>query len=327
MAMRLSAGRSAVGIAALVSVLLAASTGCSSGSGDGGGGGEDGSPLLAALGALSGDAGAKSVTYLDAARVRELSKDDAKRFSTVSRTASTLLNSYEPSQLGAEFKKSDIETAVDTPEAGRWTGTFDEKAITEALESGGYARSGHDGREVWSRQTGTGASFRVSKDEISYSTEGSGSMAAVDPRSGSSLADDKDFRRAAECPGDVYRAAFVPVSSPGAVRLAASGQQAPSATENTEILCFVTKDEAAAASLEKELREVVSAEAPTFDGTKVTVEKGDRPVVRAGVPDSATQRPGRLIVSDLELWMAAVKHGRRQPQGRHAAVPYSRGAR
>ncbi|MEU0914534.1 hypothetical protein [Streptomyces althioticus] len=305
--MRISAGRSAVGIAALVSVLLAAATGCSSGSGDGGGDGEDGSPLLAALGALSEDAGAKPVTYLDAARVRELSKDDAKRFSAVSRTASPLLNSYEPSELGAEFKVSDIKTAVDTPEAGRWTGTFDEKAITEALKSGDYARSENDGQEVWSRPTGTGASFRVSKDEISYSTQGSGSMAAVDPKNGSSLADHKDFRRAAECLGDVYRADFAPMSSPGAVRLAALGQQAPSATENTEILCFITKDEAAAASLEKELRGVVSAEAPTFDGTKVTVEKGDRPVVRAIVPDSATQRPGRLMVSDLELWMTAAE--------------------
>lgn len=307
MAMRISAGRSVIGAAALVSVLLAAATGCSSGSGDGGGDGEDGSPLLAALGALSEDAGAKPVTYLDAARVRELSKDDAERFSAVSRTASPLLNSYEPSVLGAEFKMSDIKTAVDTPEAGRWTGSFDEKAITEALKSDGYARSGNDGQEVWSRQAGTGASFRVSENEISYSTQDSGSMAAVDPKNGSSLADDKNFRRAAECLGAVYRADFVRMSSPGAVRLAALGQQARSATENTEILCFITKDDAAAASLEKELREVVSAEAPTFDGTKVTVEKGDRPVVRAIVPDSATQRPGRLIVTDFELWMTATE--------------------
>ncbi|WP_275405163.1 hypothetical protein [Streptomyces sp. S4.7] len=35
----------------------------------------------------------------------------------------------------------------------------------------------------------------------------------------------------------------------------------------------------------------------------MTVEKGDQRFVRAVVPDTASQRPGRLIATDMELWM------------------------
>lgn len=87
------------------------------------------------------------------------------------------------------------------------------------------------------------------------------------------------------------------MSSPDPVRRAALGQQATSAARNTEVLCFVVKDDAAAKSLEGKLWDAVRAHAPKFDGTKVTVEKGDQPVVRAVVPDSATQRPLRLIIA------------------------------
>ncbi|MFJ8863452.1 hypothetical protein ACIRD8_34175 [Streptomyces sp. NPDC102451] len=302
--MRISAHGPAVGAAAIVTVLLAAVTGCSSsGSSDG----DEGSKLLTALGSLAEDGGTKQVTFLDAARLRELSKDDAKRFASVSQPASPLLNPSQPGLLGQEFEVAQIDTAVDTDEAGHWVGSFDATAVTGSLKSNGYTQSEKDGREVWAHPGGTGASLHVSEDEISYSTRDSDAMAAVDPEEGASLADDKEFRRAAECLGDVYRADFNPMSSSNPVRLAALGQRAGSAAENTEVLCFVVEDDAAAESLEGELREVVRAESPKFDGTKVTVEKGDQPVVRAVVPDSATQRPGRLIISDLELWMAAAE--------------------
>ncbi|MEU0301980.1 hypothetical protein ABZ252_21300 [Streptomyces sp. NPDC006175] len=300
--MRIPARGPAAGATALVTVLLAAITGCSSS-----GPSDDGSQLLTALGSLADDSGTKEVTFLDASRVRELSKDDEKRFTHVSQPASPLLDPYQPGLLGQRFEVTGIDTAIDTGEAGHWSGSFDASAITESLKSEGYTQSEKDGREVWAHPGGTGAALEVSEDEISYSTRDSDPMAAVDPEEGSSLADNKDFRRAAECLGDVYRADFNPLSSSNPVPLAALGQQAESAAENTEVLCFVVKDDAAADRLESELRTVISAESPKFDGTKVTVEKGDRPLVRAVVPDSATQRPGRLIVSDVELWMTAAQ--------------------
>ncbi|WP_405632988.1 hypothetical protein [Streptomyces sp. NBC_01174] len=303
--MRITARGPAVGATALVTVLLAAVTGCSS---SGPSDGDDGSELLTALGALADDSGTKQVTFLDTARVRELSKGDAERFASVSEPASPLLSPHEPGLLGPQFEVAQIDTAVDTAEAGHWTGSFDAAAVTRSLKSNGYAQSEKDGRGVWAHPGGTGASLHVSDDEISYSTRDSDPMAAVDPEDGSSLADDKEFRRASECLGDVYRADFNPsTASSEPVRLAALGQRASSASKNTEILCFVAKDDAAAKSLEGELLDVVGAKSPKFDGTKVTVEKGDQPFVRAVVPDSASQRPGRLIISDLELWMTAAE--------------------
>ncbi|MFD6275259.1 hypothetical protein ACFWFI_06765 [Streptomyces sp. NPDC060209] len=301
--MRITARGSAVGATALATVLLAAVTGCSSGSG----GGDSGSELLTGLGTLAGDTSTKQVTYLDAADVRKLSKGDSKRFTSVSQPSSPLLNPYQPGLLGQQFKVAQIDTAVDTDEAGHWEGSFDASAITTSLKSSGYTQSERNGQEVWSHPEKTGVSLQVSEDEISYSARDSDPMAAVDPKKGSSLADNKEFRRAAECLGDVYRADFNPSSSPNPVRLAALGQQAASAAKNTEVLCFVVEDEAAAKDLEAELLSVVSDESPKFDGTKVTVEKGDQPVVRAVVPDTAAQRPGRLIISDVELWMAAAQ--------------------
>ncbi|MFF4245464.1 hypothetical protein ACFYY2_13465 [Streptomyces sp. NPDC001822] len=300
--MQISARGSAVfGAAALATVLLAALTGCSSGSDEG----DRGSTLLSGLGALAGDTGEKHVSFLDAAEVRKLSKDDPKRFTSVSQPSSLLLNPYQPGLLGAQFEVSQIDTAVDTGEAGHWEGSFDVSAMTKALKSGGYAQSEEDGKDVWSHPEGSGATLQVSEDEISYSARDSDPMSAVAPEEGSSLGDDEKFRRAVECLGNVYRADFNPLSSPNPVRLAALGQQAKSAAKNTEVLCFVVEDDVAAKKLEADLRVVVSDKSPKFDGTRVTVEKGDLPVVRAVVPDTATQRPGRLIVTDTELWMTA----------------------
>ncbi|MEU5718723.1 hypothetical protein AB0G71_23725 [Streptomyces sp. NPDC020403] len=301
--MRITARGPAVGVAVLAPVLLLAVTGCSSGSDDGG---DSGSELLTGLGSLAGDTGTKRVTFLDAAAVRKLSKDDAERFASVSQPSSVLLSPYEPGLLGKDFEVSHIATAVDTDEAGHWEGSFDTRAVITSLKSKGYKQSGSDDEEVWSHPGNKGVSLQVSEDEISYSARESDPMAAVAPKKGSSLADDKDFGRAAACLGDdVYRADFSPSSDPGPVLMAAAGQRAASAAEHTEVLCFVVEDDAAAKSLESKLREVVRAEAPKFDGAKVTVQKGDRPVVRAVVPDTATQRPGRLILTDMELWTTA----------------------
>ncbi|MEU1485603.1 hypothetical protein [Streptomyces sp. NPDC005752] len=298
--MRIPAHRSAVGGAALAVALLTAVTGCSSGSDDG----DSGSELLKGLGTLAGDTDTKYVTFLDATEVRRLSHGDAERFTSISRPASPLLNPYQPGLLGEQFKEDQIDTAVDTPEAGYWEGSFDVSAITKSLTSSGYTRGENDSQEVWTHPDKKG-SLHISEDKISHSTRNSDPRAVVDPAEGSSLADRKEFRRAADCLGDVYRADFDPPSSTDPVRLSALGQQAESASKNTEVLCFVIKDEATARKLETKLRTVVRDERPKFNGTKVTVEKGEQPVVRAVVPDTAAQRPGRLLVSDMELWMAA----------------------
>ncbi|MGW9132373.1 hypothetical protein [Streptomyces sp. NPDC055681] len=297
--MHITARGSAVGAVAFATVLLVAVTGCSSDSDEG----DSGSKLLGGLGALADDNSMKQVTFLDVAKVRKLSKGDSERFTSVAQPGSFLLNSYEPGPWGQHLKVTQIDTAVDTDEAGHWEGSFDAPAITKSLKSNGYTQSARDGEDVWTRPGNTGVSFQVSEDELSYSSRDSDPMSAVTPKKGSSLADNKDYRRAAECLGDVYRADFNPLSSPNPVRLAALGQHAASAAHHTEVLCFVVKDDATAQRLEAKLRSVVGAESPKFDGTKVTLEEGDQPLVRAVVPDTATQRPGRLIISDMELWM------------------------
>ncbi|MFB8350005.1 hypothetical protein [Streptomyces niveus] len=296
--MRITARGPALGAVALVTVLLVTATGCSSG------GDEDSeSPLLRGLGALAEDKSVEQVTYLDAAEVRKVSKGDAKRFSFVSQPGGALLNSYQAGPWGPHLKVTQIDTAVETAEAGHWEGSFDAKAITGSLKSNGYTRGDGDGGDVWTDSGKAGVAFQVSEDEISYSAEDSDPLSAVNPEKGSSLADNKEYRRAAECLGDVYRADFNRTTSPNPVPLAALGQRATSGAENTEVLCFVVEDDGTAERLAAELRSVVSAEAPKFDGTKVTVEKGDQPLVRAVVPDTASQRPGRLIATDMELWM------------------------
>ncbi|MFB7915962.1 hypothetical protein [Streptomyces sp. NPDC056061] len=296
--MRITARGSAVGAVAFATVLLAALTGCSSGSDDG----DNRSKLLGGLGTLVDDNGVKQVTFLDAARVRKLSSGDSERFSSVAHPSSVLLNQYGPGPLGQTLKVTQIDTAVDTDRTGHLEGSFDATAITKRLKSDGYTQSEKDGEKVWTRPGNTGISIQVSRDEISYSSRDSERVPTVTPKKGSSLADNKEYRRAAECLGDVYRADFAPSRSSDPVSLAAVGQQATSAAKNAEVLCLVVDDYATAQRLEAKLRLVVSAEAPKFDGTKVTLEKGDQPLVKAVVPDTATQRPGRLAISDTELW-------------------------
>ncbi|GGS54120.1 hypothetical protein GCM10010206_14780 [Streptomyces cinerochromogenes] len=73
------------------------------------------------------------------------------------------------------------------------------------------------------------------------------------------------------------------------------------------MLCVVVEDEATARHLSARLRSVARETSPRYDGAKVTVEKGGPPPVRAAVPDTAGQRPGRLTLSDLDLWMTVAR--------------------
>lgn len=291
-----TACRSVLGTIALA-VLVAAGTGCSSGSGPAGGDSE----VLEGLGALAGDSSAKAFAYVDVAKARELSKTDKNWLGSVGLPGGPLTQ-YSLPPWGGALKANQVSASVDTESGGHWEGSFDEAAITAELKANGYRRTGDDG--TWTKSGRVGMSLRVSEREISYTTEGDTSMAAVHPKDGASLADKEEYRYVAECLGDVYRADFAALAPGRPVHLSALGQRAAAPGENTEILCLLAEDEATARRAAAKLRSVVAEEAPAYAGAKVTVEKGDRPMVRAVVPDTGGQKPGRLIRIDIELWTA-----------------------
>ncbi|MFI1098452.1 hypothetical protein [Streptomyces sp. NPDC020917] len=281
----------------LAAALVAATSGCSSNSGGGSG----------TLGALrhmgAAETSRTTVAYVDSQRARELSKRDAKRFSRVGQPGSALLNQYAAGPWGASLNAAQIDVAVDTNVAGHWEGHFDADAIIASLKKGGFTSTQQNGKQVWKPSHGSGPALVVWAKEITYSAT-AGSFSAADPSLGASLADRPDYKQAAGCLGDVYRADFNTPDSNAAVRLSVLGQQADSSAKNTEVLCAVVKDQATADRLAAKLRAVVTSKAPKYDGTKVTVGKGDHPVVRASVPDSSSQQAGRLLVSDVDLFMA-----------------------
>lgn len=281
----------------LAAALLATATGCSSGSGGG-------SKALDSLRHMRADTdAAKQVTYVDEVRMRKLSASDPKRYAHIAQPVSPLLSSYEPGPWGLSLKAGQIDTAVDTSVAGHWDGSFDAAAVTASLKSHGYASTEKNGTQVWKRSgSSSGPAFVISDHEIRYSTQ-STKFSAADPGHGHSLADISQYRLVTECLGDVYRADFTTLSTEDPVLLSALGQQ-DDGSGNTEVLCAAVKDRASADKLAAKLRAVVKDKAPRFDGTEVTVDKGDHPVVRAAVPDTASQRPGRLFISDVDLWMA-----------------------
>ncbi|MFJ4578891.1 hypothetical protein [Streptomyces echinatus] len=297
--------RTVLGAAALAVVCLSGLLGCSSGSGEADG--DSGSPVLTGLGTLAEDNDKGVVTYLDAAAARGLGRSGDKRFAVVGRPAGSLLNAYEPGPWAQHLKADQIDTAIDAQGAGHWEGSFDAAAVTRSLKANGYVSGDEDGRETWARPDGKGVALQVSGDTVSYSTPGTTRMSAVHPEDGASLADVEEYRRATGCLGAVYRADFNRFTPTEPVRLSALGQRAGSTGRNTEVLCAVVKDEATARRVAARLRSVVRDKAPRYDGTRVTVEEGEQPVVRATVPDTAAQRPGRLLILDLDLWMAVVK--------------------
>ncbi|SHN08655.1 hypothetical protein [Actinacidiphila paucisporea] len=279
----------------LAAALLATVTACSSGDG--------GSKPLKALRHLPADANAsKQVTYVDNVRIRKLSAADPKRFATIAQLTSPLLSGYRGGPWGQTLKESQIDTAVDTAAAGHWDGSFDAAAVTASLKKSGYTSTERDGGQVW-KPAGSGPAFAVSDDEIRYATDAA-RFSAADPGDSASLAGKEEYRLVAGCLGDVYRADFNALSTTEPVRLSALGQQADDSGKNTETLCAAVKDQATADRLAAKLRSVVKDRSPRFDGTTVTVTKGDHPVVSATVPDTAAQRPGRLLLTDFQLWTA-----------------------
>lgn len=294
--MSASARVPAVG-AAVAAALVAALAGCSSGSGGGG------SAALTSLRHMPAATKARQVTYVDTARVRELGRTDPKRFTYVGNPASALLSGYSAGPWADSVKQDQIDAAVDTGQVGHWDGRFDAAAIGASLGRSGYTSSRQDGGQVWKPSDGSGPSFVIAKDEIRYATDAR-LFSPSDPGRGDSLAGVEEYRLVADCMGDVYRADFNPLSTAKPVLLTALGQQADDSGENTEVLCSVAKDRATADKLAAKLRSVVKEQDKRYAGTEVTVGEGDHPVVRASVPDSSAQRPGRLYMTDFQLWMA-----------------------
>lgn len=290
-----------LGVAVIALLVSTTAAGCSADSGRQGG---DDSEVLRGLTTLSSEySKGKAVTYLDMARVRQLEKTGGKRYSSVATPATSLLTGFDQGPWQEQLKPSQIDTAVDLGSAGHWKGRFDSAAITRALKSNGYVQKEEDGRRYW-RTEDSPLALQVSDHEISYAAQRTDPMSVVHPEEGAALADKEEYRRAAECLGDVYRADFLPLTSAKPTRLSVLGQQAASAAKNTEILCAVVKDEATAERVAARLRSVVREKAPEYDGTKITVETGERPCVRAVIPDKPSQRPGRLLFEDVDLWLA-----------------------
>lgn len=285
--------------AVLSAALLATATGCSSGSF-----GSGTKPLKALRHLPTAGNSSKPVTYVDEARIRKLSAKDPKRFTTVAQPAGVLLTAYETGPWGESLKVAQIDTAVDSMSSGHWDGSFDTAAVTASLAKHGYASAEQDGKQVWKpKGGGSGPTLTVSKNEIRYATRDA-KFSAADPEHGASLGDVQEYQLVTDCIGDTYRIDFNALSTTNPVRLSGLGQQMDGSGKNTEVLCAAVKDQATADRLAAKLRGVVKDKAPKFAGTKVTVDKGDHPVVRAAVPDTSSQRPGRLAVADLDMWMA-----------------------
>ncbi|MEU9971008.1 hypothetical protein [Streptomyces malaysiensis] len=296
--MRRARERFRTGGIALVCMLSALTTGCSSGSG----GDDSPSDLMAAVRHVS-IAGAKGtqVSYLDAARVRSLEKGGSQRFRTVGQAGSPLLTGYRFNAHGYGLDPAMIDTDVTNGTAGHWQGSFDAGRVTAKLKAGGFARHTWRGETVWTKE---GVTLQVAKDEISFGSSGK-DLSAVRPAKGKSVADDPDYRALGDCLGDVYRADFGGKNAKDAVRLSATGQLAKSATETSGVICALTDGKRTAERAADRLKSVIDRRAPRYDGAKVTVLTGDSPRVKVTVPDRAgDKRAGRLLTSDVDLQLA-----------------------
>lgn len=280
----------------LAATVLVAATGCSSGSGAG-------SKQLDALRHLPSAISARQVTYIDSDRVRALSKADPKRYRGVSQPASALLNSYAGVPWGDKLSTDQIDTAVDAQSTGHWDGSFDAAAVTKELEKHGFTSKEQDGKNVLTSK-GSSVKIAISDSELVYSTGGK-VFAPSDPDKSASLAGVKDYQQIADCLGDVYRADYNSLSTTkDSIRISAVGQ-AEKSGKNSEVLCVVARDKAAADKMAANVRTLVKKHQDRYHpGTEVTTSGGDHPVVRMAVPDSPKDQVGRLILSDYLIWNA-----------------------
>ncbi|WP_143645167.1 hypothetical protein [Streptomyces antioxidans] len=313
--MRRARERFRIGGMALVCLLSALTTGCSSGSG----GDYSPSALLDAVGHISAaEAKGAQVSYLDAARVRSLENDekgekgdsrggkgDSQRFRTVGRAGSPLLTGYRFNARAYGLDPAMIDVDVTNGYAGHWQGSFDADRITAKLKAGEFARRTWRGETVWTKD---GITLQVSKDKISFGYAGK-DLSSVRPAKGKSLADDPDYRALGDCLGDVYRVDFGVEKKPGdPVRLSATGQLAKSAQQTSGVICALTDGKRTAERAADRLKSVIRQRAPRYDGAKVTVLTGDSPGVKVTVPDRpGDKRAGRLLVSDIDLQLALAK--------------------
>lgn len=279
----------------LAAALLAACTGCSSGSG------ADSAQLDALEHLSAAENSGRQVTYVDEARMRTLMKGDSKRYVQISQPASGLLIGYMGVPWGDALKTDQIDRAVDANQVGHWDGRFDAAAVAGELEKHGFTSKKQDGKDVLTSE-GSSVKIAISDSELFYSTGGK-HFSPSDPDGDASLAGIEDYRQIADCLGDVYRADYNTLSTKKSVRLSALGQVDDSG-RNTEVMCLVVKDKAAADRAVSKLRATIEDRRQKYGGAKVDTADGDHPVVRVTVPDSAEQKPGRLIISDIDLWTA-----------------------
>lgn len=277
----------------LAAAVLAAGalSGCSSDSGGG-------SATQEQLRHMPVSLASKQVSYVDQEQVRKLAAKDKKRYGAVGQSPSMLLSGYAGPPWGDTLTLDQIDTEIDVSQFGVWRGHFDAKAVTAKLKANGFKTVTKDGKDAL---TSGELTLLVTEDEVRFSGD-TKTFTASDPGKGDSLAGSPDYRAAADCLGDVYRADFNGLHPGERVLLSVLGQQ-DDGGKNTEVLCVVAKDKATADSVAGKFRATAAKKPELYGGGKVTVGKGDHPVVRMTVPDTADQIPGRIIRSNIDLWL------------------------
>jgi hypothetical protein len=298
--------RRRITVAAAAGALLAlgATTGCNSGSVS------VGSGVVGALEAVSSEGKLpKAVSYVNAERARELSRSDKKKFAFSENLGSSYLTSMGYSGGDSGLRAKDVDVSVETGDpsmAGHWTGRFDAPSIIKKLKTQGYRVRKEDGGSVLTK-AGSNPIFKISKTEVLRSHPRVG-LRAVQPKDGKSLADKPDYRRVAECLGEkAYRADFAAYSADEPVKLWAVGQYAKSPTKTSEMICAASRDEKSAKASAARVRKVIARDKEKYPGAKVTVDEGDRPVVKVAVPSRPGDPSGRVLQFDFRLIMALTK--------------------
>ncbi len=184
---------------------------------------------------------------------------------------------------------------------GFWEGDFDAAAVTADLAADGFGETRSGDAALWTGPEGRPV-LHVTDEEITWGEEGFDPAAA---RGGEPLAGAPGYRELDRCLGDeVYRVDVLEPDADSAVLVWAVGLLAESPGETSSVLCAIGADRAAADRVAGELRTVLDKDPEAYADGEVETLDGELPGVRVHVPDDAGDRPGRLLVSEVDLTMA-----------------------
>ncbi|WP_406723511.1 hypothetical protein WJ438_00785 [Streptomyces sp. GD-15H] len=299
--------RRSAAVAAVSGLLL--TTGCFLTSGSGSDS-EDASGLSAALGKVSSEHGTPIVEYTDSARLRELTKEDPKRFavfrSFTDPMLSTELSSSAASKYGIDPDKIEERlknTPADFPvSAGYWRGAFDSESITKKLKAEGRPEREQGGATVWVGHEKSQMDFEVSDQEFTYVNPVG--TRVFHPADGKALADKAEYRQLVACLGDVYWVSIEPRQGGKELSHLAIGQLARSADDTSGVVCAVARSRESALKGSETVKAVLKSQ-PQYEGSEVTVLEGDEgegqpSVVKVTVPDNPDDKKvGKIMRGPL----------------------------